>query len=172
MVLLTIVLEPASPSWPSGDNVAGFTRFRGMALPIALSSFLNPSVLGLPSDVVGERALPIALSFRVAGREVVSAELFRVNIVHPAVDREDVEPDRAKRSFKAVWSRPRLEAASNNCLSARESFAVASGCSVCCGELSLGKPFRLESGAEVMGSGRITWGDVGLWNVGLLAGAD
>jgi hypothetical protein len=68
---------------------------------MTVSSLRSRSVLGWSSGIVGERALSIALSFRVAGLELAAAE-FRVNIVQPAVDLEEVEPERANRSFNAV----------------------------------------------------------------------
>jgi hypothetical protein len=76
---------------------------RGTLL-MTVSSFRSrkPSMVELPSDNIGERALPIVLSFWVVGLEPVADELFLVNIVQPAVDRDEVEPERANRSFRAV----------------------------------------------------------------------
>jgi len=104
MVLLTIAFPSASPSWLFGHAWGGFTRFRGTTLLMTASSLRSksPSVPGRPSGIVGERALSTVLSFRVAGLEFVAAELFRVTIVQPAVDREELEAERANRSFRAV----------------------------------------------------------------------
>ena len=47
-------------------------------------------------------------------------DVARVNLVH-AVERDDVDGERAMRSLSAAWSSPRLFAASNSCLSASSS---------------------------------------------------
>lgn len=104
IVLLTIVFAPTSPSSPSTRARGSCKRFRGTSLLMTVSSFRSrkPSVMVVPSNVIGERALSIALSFRVVGLELVATELFLVNIVQPAVDRDEVEPERANKSFRAV----------------------------------------------------------------------
>lgn len=87
-----------------------------------------PSKLGRPSDI-GERMLSGVALPRMTGTWLFLLSFGEVALVSfvQAVDREDVEGDRAIKSLSAAWSRPRFVAASNSCLSASLVWACAEG---------------------------------------------
>ena len=91
-----------------------------------------PSTLGRPSDM-GDRTLSGVARPRITGTWLLRlslGEVARVSFVH-AVDREELDGERASRSLRAAWSKPRFVAASNSCLSASSSERGCDGARAC-----------------------------------------
>jgi hypothetical protein len=77
---------------------------------------------GCPFEVAVEKTPSPMLSSWASGLEVVPVDLFRAD---QSAGLEDFEPERTSSSFKALGSRPRLDAASRNCFKAGDSSFVS-----------------------------------------------